>query len=185
MAGALDATGGLRGEFKSRLLDVVMNHVTTGSAGAVLASVLLLAPACSSRGEMAPPPQMATSTPYALKYSRADIFFFSWDATTSTELSVADVRRQPQVSLTYSLLDADAFANWLQGQVRRLPSGTPSRDVRLVIDFSDGRGATTTFYATRFGLYSADGLISRELDDAFRKPFAALRFGAESMWGHP
>jgi hypothetical protein len=150
-----------------------------------LVSALLLGPVCCSHEEMAPAPQMATATPHSNEYSRVDIFFVSWESTTPVALSLDDVRRQPDVTLTYSLFRANDFANWLQRQIRRLPSRTTlTEDVRLVIDFRDGRDELTTFYATRFGLHSADGTISRHVDDAFRRPFTALGFGRDSMWGN-
>src|SRR5882672_6400869 len=103
---------------------------------------------------------------------RATIYYYGWDVFTRTAMTIADVRARYYTKIEIANADeAVSFASKLVARKMTANAKPEFPDVRLVIDLYSADNKVTTYFATPFRLYTADGASSVEIDDAFKNKF--------------
>ncbi|HSV44079.1 MAG TPA: hypothetical protein VLJ10_05940, partial [Candidatus Bathyarchaeia archaeon] len=108
------------------------------------------------------------------EFTKAKIYYLGWDLSTRARLSPEDARARAMVEIAVN--DPYVVGNIVKFlDLPAMKKAEQPGDPRLVIDLYKADGSMTSYYASRFTLYTEDSSLSREIDQRFRDIFDVFR----------
>lgn len=108
------------------------------------------------------------------EFTKAKIYYLGWDLLTRARLSPEDARARAMVEIAVN--DQYVVENIVKFlDLPAMKKAEQPGDPRLVIDFYKTDGSITSYYASRFSLYTEDSSLSREIDQRFQDVFDVFK----------